>query len=767
MPEGLPEYGLIMVPGAGGELTYRGLRLDPFQVEAIEAVREGKSAIVSAPTGTGKTLIADYLIDQCASAGQGVIYTAPIKALSNQKYLEFKGRFGADRVGIITGDVVINRDAPIRVMTTEIFRNMLHTEPDELQPVVYVIFDEIHYLSDQERGTVWEEAIIFKPPWMRLLGLSATVPNIHDLSEWIEEIHGEEVRVIISKERAVPLTHHFYEHHLGRCTRKELIARHRELVEAGIRPKSTTHIEAVDHLRREGALPCLYLVFSRRQCETKAGELAERFNFLNQAEKDVVEDFVITRTKHLDLKGIAGFHRLVSLLLQGIGVHHAGMLPVAKEIVEELFARRLIHVLYATETWAVGLNMPLRTVVFDSCRKYDGETFRFLKHTEYFQMAGRAGRRGIDREGFVYTLADLTHTDPSEIPEWSEDKIEPIESQFALGYNTILQLVQRYDDQEILKIFSQSFGTFVVNKKRQKMRKELGRLSGRVKTYEEFVCQALDLPSCPATRQTLDQEARTLEQRLRRAKRRRYRGMASRFQRRLDTLKRELERHIPVACPEERCRNCRLVAGKYREAMGRIELLEAGLAQPKPEELLKREFKHRKGVLGKLSYLKGSSLLDRGEIARGVHIQELLVTELLLDGTIHESDPDQVNAIIACVDFEPRRDDFVRAPQPIEIGQIKKKAMALSRIEKKHLGRSTIVFNPLVSPIIYAWSKGAPFKELIEMSSLSEGDIVSVCRRTIDLLRQIKNACPGDWQLASKINLCIAKLDRDVVSLNL
>ncbi|HYH04217.1 MAG TPA: DEAD/DEAH box helicase, partial [Bacillota bacterium] len=257
---------------------YRNYRLDDFQKQAIAELLSGNSVLVSAPTGVGKTLIADYLIDQASAKGDRVIYTAPIKALSNQKYKEFKALYGPERVGIVTGDVVINSEADICLMTTEIFRNILHQDRQRLEGISHIIFDEIHYLSDEERGTVWEESIIFMPEGMRLLGLSATIPNVYQLADWISEIKNHRVAVIVKKDRAVPLEHFVFEKHIGPTSLKGVIKYQKELEEKGAltfankRDWETTHLDLIKYISKNKGLPCLYFVFSRRMCEVKAQE---------------------------------------------------------------------------------------------------------------------------------------------------------------------------------------------------------------------------------------------------------------------------------------------------------------------------------------------------------------------------------------------------------------------------------------------------------------------------------------------------------------
>ena len=465
-------------------MTYRGYTLDAFQQEAIEALDAGESVLVSAPTGTGKTLIADYLTEATFKANRQVVYTAPIKALSNQKFKEFKALLGEEHVGILTGDIVVNPQATVLIMTTEIFRNLLHTDRERLEPVSHVIFDEIHYIDDPARGSVWEESLIFMPPQMRFLGLSATIPNIGELARWIERIQGRPVRVVTHSVRAVPLEHRLFEHTLGECTLKRLEKRYRRYAArfgttssgtVAAKFEVTRHIDLVKHIAPD-LLPCLFFTFSRRKCEINAKELAEHFRWTDAREEEQVREVAERTLQRYEGAGERSLREILPLLLKGIAYHHAGLLPVVKDVVEELFERRLIKVLYCTETFAVGLNFPCRTVCFDAVTKWDGSRFRSLTNREYFQMAGRAGRRGIDEKGYVFTAVDFNFFNPREFPSMREDEVEPIESRFTLSYNTVLNLVKNYDRPQIESILNRNFASFQMDEAKRRYRQELRRL---------------------------------------------------------------------------------------------------------------------------------------------------------------------------------------------------------------------------------------------------------------------------------------------------
>jgi len=445
-------------------MHYKGLKLDKFQEDAINAIEQNKSVVVSAPTGSGKTLIADYIIDRDFRKGIKVIYTAPIKALSNQKYKEFSRSYGIENVGILTGDVQKNPDALILIMTTEIYRNMVLSNDPFISNVSYVIFDEIHYINDIERGYVWEESIIFSKPNVRILCLSATIPNAIEFAQWIEAIKEQEVVVIRHDERPVPLHVNFYDAELGITTLKNLkyyadIPDYNRVMGKRVkqRHKSPSHNNLIQEIKDN--LPCLFFSFSRQGCQRNAMELVKKQMFELNPE---ISTFIREKLGNLsaDISKLESAKLLRQSLPYGIGFHHAGILPILKEIVEELFEKGLIKVLYTTETFAVGINMPAKSVCFESLRKFDGVSFRAMNSKEYFQIAGRAGRRGIDTEGFVYIMVERKFFDHDKIKKTIHSDTDPIRSQFRLSVNTVLNLIKLHNEKEIGEILSKSFHSF-------------------------------------------------------------------------------------------------------------------------------------------------------------------------------------------------------------------------------------------------------------------------------------------------------------------
>ncbi len=460
-------------------MRYKDFELYPFQEEAIASIRAGRSVIVSAPTGAGKTIIAEYAIEQAIADGNRIVYTSPIKALSNQKYRDFRGSYG-DAIGIMTGDVTLNPDAAVLIMTTEIFRNTIFESPERLAGIRFVVMDEVHYLGDDERGTVWEESLIFAPEAVRFICLSATIANLDQFRTWIEKVRSAPCDLVRTEKRPVPLTHHAFIPESGIARISDLKVLIPEARRAR-RKRSRRQQNVLDHIQREGILPCLSFSFSRRECEARA-RANQRRNLLSAAERDEILrlfDDLAGRYEIAEHRSAAELRQLAS---RGILYHHAGMLPVCKEIVERLFTSGLVKMLFTTETFALGVNMPARTVVFNALRKFDGVGFDYLTTLQYYQMAGRAGRQGIDRDGQVFSVINPEFDDARAVKRVIFGKVTPIRSKFNLSYSTILSLWDRLREG-IFEAVGRSFAAFQrggsMEKERAAVEKRLAVLERR------------------------------------------------------------------------------------------------------------------------------------------------------------------------------------------------------------------------------------------------------------------------------------------------
>lgn len=484
--------------------------LDDFQLRAIEALEEGESVLVAAPTGSGKTLVAEFGVERALAHGRKAFYTTPLKALSNQKFGDFGDRWGSDRVGLLTGDNSVNGEAPLVVMTTEVLRNMIYEGSDTLEGLELVVMDEIHYLQDPYRGAVWEEILIHLPLSVAVVCLSATVSNAEEFGEWIGALRGP-TRVVIEERRPVPLEnlymvgrelHPMHIDQQGRPLPNPYLAslaqrelRVREWPRAGgkygrrtvariERPREghrrvyvPRRWEVVERLREEGMLPAIYFVFSRAGCEASVRQLMEAGIKLTEAgEEDRIREAVDARTAWIDEDDLAalGYYDLREALAAGIAAHHAGMLPIFKETVEELFAAGMVKVVFATETLSLGINMPAKTVVIEDLWKFSGERHELLTPGEYTQLTGRAGRRGIDEIGYAVVLYQ-TQVPFDRVAGLASTRTYELRSSFRPSYNMAVNLVRNYTVEEAHHLLNSSFGQFLADRGVVTLERELER----------------------------------------------------------------------------------------------------------------------------------------------------------------------------------------------------------------------------------------------------------------------------------------------------
>lgn len=753
------------------KLKYKGLTLSDFQIEAIEAIKNNENVIVSTHTGNGKTLIADYAVNLCRNEGKQVIYTAPIKALSNQKFLQFKKEFGEETVGLITGDRVINDKAPILIMTTEILRNMMHEDPHKVDNIKYIIFDEIHYLNDVERGTVWEESIIFKQKGTKIIGLSATIPNIEELCDWMEYIHSQKFDKVLYPERIVKQKHFYFDKKLGPSSKKEIVKAY--YADEDFSKTRTTHVDFVRFSQQKQILPILFFIFSRRQCEEKAIELASEFDFLNKDEKKLMDEiFNRQEERYPILQGIASWENIKNIVYNGICYHHAGLIPIIKEVVEELFEKRLIKVLYATETFAVGINYPVKTVCFDSLRKFDGKNFRPLKGSEYLQMSGRAGRRGIDDFGYVYSLIDYKFFNPNEMIDFSTVKSERVESQFKLTYNTILNLASRYTKEQIDEIFRKSLANYqyintlnIKYKELESLKEKLQSFSG---TNTKNTCKHFNTEVCPIVQQRLRTDLRDLINLSR--KRGLSKDQSIKIKREIGEIQIKLKGTRFKKCSKSELRKCSAdisEISRLKTTIKKIDKVLVRLTNSSPEKRFSTEYDEKLKLLEQFGYIKGGELLPRGETCSKIHVQELLVTEMIYEGLFHELDEDRLNAFMCGIVFEDDRPMKSNFNHHFDYSKISEIIKNVSKKESKLGIEPSATFIESACPIMYEWSRGCSLENITSNTELLEGDFVALCRRIMDLFRQVKNAYRDDKSIITKINNCISKINRDVVELGL
>jgi len=477
--------------GETSPATFKGFTLAPFQRQAAQALDTGHNVLVAAPTGAGKTLVAEYAIHLAMQEGKRVIYTAPIKALSNQKFRDFREDPEIEDAGLMTGDVTLRPEAKVLVMTTEILRNTLFENPEKLHDVGAVIFDEIHYLDDRERGSVWEETLLFLPHPVTVVGLSATISNLEQFASWLGEVRQRPVEVVEETRRPVPLKNFLYHPAVGtfqpkrlKSVRKQFAARKKDR-----KLKRRNDGPLIREIRERECIPVLYFCFSRKLCEIKAKKTARR-PMLKPAQRKKVAEIWAQGKLEFGFEDASGPMRaLKDMVHQGVAAHHAGMLPLHKEMVERLFTSGLLVFLYTTETFALGINMPARTVVFDSLAKFDGVEFDWMRTRDFLQMAGRAGRQGMDKEGIVYSVLEFDDVFDAPLRRILDGTAEPVTSRFGLDYGALVHLHGVAGKDGALEAWERSFAAFQARdhspRREKDRRKKMRKLVGRRMTFLE------------------------------------------------------------------------------------------------------------------------------------------------------------------------------------------------------------------------------------------------------------------------------------------
>ena len=500
--------------------------LDPFQRQAIAALDEGRSVLVAAPTGAGKTVVAEHAIERALAAGGKAFYTTPLKALSNQKFGDLVRRHGADRVGLLTGDTAVNGDAPVVVMTTEVLRNMIYAGARALDDLRYVVLDEVHYLQNAYRGPVWEEVIVHTPGQVRLVCLSATVSNAEELADWITTVRGP-TEVVIEERRPVELDNLYLvgDRSSDRVLLLPTLVDGRPNPEGsrldaeslgpprrGRRPRRRRYtprrLEVLEALDDSQMLPAIYFIFSRAACDDAVRACLDAGVRLNDpAERDRARAIAEERLVGLsagDLD-VLGYDRFVAGLEAGVASHHAGMVPPFKEVVEHAFAAGLVKMVFATETLSLGINMPARAVVIEKLTKFTGERHEFLTPGDYTQLTGRAGRRGIDDLGHAVVLWSPFVTF-DQVAGLASNRTYALTSSFRPTYNMAANLVRRYPPDQAHHLLNLSFAQYQADRDVVRLETSLDRLDRRMaRARAEAACDRGDLAGYQALRERLEE----------------------------------------------------------------------------------------------------------------------------------------------------------------------------------------------------------------------------------------------------------------------
>jgi len=751
--------------------------LDPFQIAACAVLEENKSVLVAAPTGAGKTIIAEFAIFRAMQdASSKVFYTAPMKALSNQKFQELVAEYGADQVGLLTGDTNINSHARVVVMTTEVLRNMLYANSDLLRDLSCVVMDEVHFLADRFRGAVWEEVIIHLPQHVRMVSLSATVSNAEEFGDWLQAVRGD-TEVIVSEERPVPLDQHILMRTklVDLFDSSGLVATHRvnpELVQMaryggrtlssrqmkdvgryhsrGGRPESQRmdRGDVVKLLDSKNLLPAIFFVFSRVGCDQAVSKvLRSGVQLTTPAERDEIRSIVEDRCRTLldeDL-GVLGYWDWLGGLERGVAAHHAGLLPAFKEVVEELFQKKLVKVVFATETLALGINMPARTVVLEKLEKFNGEARVPITPGEYTQLTGRAGRRGIDVEGHS-VIQWVDGLDPQAVASLASRRTYPLNSSFKPTYNMAVNLIEQFGRDRTREILESSFAQFQADRAvvdlARKVRSQQDSMDGYANSMK---CHLGDFTEYTTIRRELtDLERKGMSNTASRTER-------DRRQRQLTDLRRRMKQHPCHACPE------REGHARWAERWWRLK---------RENDQLASQIRGRTGVVAKifdrvtevlvgLDYLipgeNGLELSTHGRMLRRIYGErDLLVAESLRQGFWNELDPASLAAMATTLVYEPRRDEGQPSERTMPRGAFREAFdktgtlwAQLDDLERDHKLPGSQPLSTGLALAMYRWASGTNLDAVLREADMAAGDFVRCTKQTIDLLDQLSVVADG------------------------
>ena len=788
--------------------------LDPFQVEAIDKLDQARGVLVSAPTSSGKTVVAEYAIFRALQEGAQAIYTTPLKALSNQKYRDFQRSHGDKTVGLVTGENTINEYAPVVVMTTEILRNVIYEDPQRLRNVRYVILDEVHYIDDFPRCSVWEEIVIQAPSHIKFVGLSATIGNYRELADWMTQNRGG-VETVFSDRRPTELK-------LWLAIQNKLLPlfagegqidqrtyeRASKEEEAAFRVNrfrslpSNDLLAVIDELQKQRMVPAIYFIFSRRGCREALQRCSyHSLDLTNDQEKGTIEAVAAERLRELkDADEMALYNRMVDsgMLRRGLAVHHAGLMPFHKELVEELFQLGLIKVVFATETLSLGINMPAKAVVVSSFTKFDGVNFTALTTGELTQLMGRAGRRGIDTigHGIILKEADI---EIATIYEVAMGEGLVVESKFLPNYNMVLNLLRIHSADDAEQLMSRSFGQF----QKQLAATETGERLVNVRRQLEdaraiWSCETGCTLAEMAEYYRLEERRRVIRIEVRRLRREAFPGGEPRGrsrgrgrgrgprQRPVGATGREIQRleeearsllHAQRKLRPSHCRNFSEHVGRY----GEIHALETELRQGEREvagtfDEYARKFRRLRRVLSEAGFLESDKPTEKGMLASRVYGENtLLVTEAVWQGHFDGLRPDELCALIVMLSAEDRvRGDRERGPrQPRRyptpgIAQV-------SRLLRATYHRFADLERDLDEPNLRAlsydyidfafrWAAGDSLDTIPLPPNVDIGDAIKSMKQLYSLLRQLEWALKEQgWPLYDTVREATKAMERDVI----
>jgi ATP-dependent RNA helicase HelY len=754
---------------------------DEFQIQACHAVEDGKGVLVAAPTGAGKTVVGEFAAFSALSRGKKCFYTTPIKALSNQKYFEFVERFGEDRVGLLTGDTNVNSDADVLVMTTEVLRNMLYANSSTLTNLGSVVMDEVHYLADKFRGAVWEEVLIHLMESVQVISLSATVSNAEEFGEWLGEVRGS-TEVIVSEIRPIPL----YQHVLignrlidlfsepGRVN-PEILGLEREALRRQKAPRGRrdryddsdsrlSRADIIDKLQRENLLPAITFIFSRAGCDAAVKQCLQAGIKLTSAEERL--EIVTTAQRYTqnlaeeDLE-VLGYRDWLLALERGIAAHHAGLLPSFKGAVEDLFKRGLVKAVFATETLALGINMPARTVVLEKLTKWNGEAHVSITPGEYTQLTGRAGRRGIDIEGNAVVQWSPT-VDSATAAGLASTRTYPLRSSFTPSYNMSINLIARFGRERARGSLESSFAQF------QADRAVVG-LVRQIRKNESLAAELTDTAQCHLgdfnEYSRIRIEIKELEKLLSKRDGRRTFDQRQRvhMENELDGMRRALRRHDCHTCSD------RETHARIAERADRLNRESDGLRArvENRTHVIAKTFDRICNVLTHLGYIEGEKPLEQGKILAKIYAEsDLLLTESIRRGVLHNLNAPELLSVASAMIYESRSAENYAPKMPHQnvansLAAVAKIWVELEDIENEFDVKTQREPDFGFCYSAYRWANGHSLSSVLKGTDMTVGDFVRSIRQLIDLLTQIAGASE---ELRPVCREGIKRLDRGVIS---
>jgi ATP-dependent RNA helicase HelY len=761
-------------------LTFE-FEFDPFQITACHAVEDGKGVLVAAPTGAGKTVVGEFAAFYALQAGKKCFYTTPIKALSNQKYSEFVAKFGEDRVGLLTGDTSINGEADILVMTTEVLRNMLYAGSNTLTNLGCVVMDEVHYLADKFRGAVWEEVLIHLMESVQVISLSATVSNAEEFGEWLGEVRGE-TEVIVSEIRPIPLFQHvlignrlmdLFEQP-GRIN-PEILQREREAIRRSALGRNRrgrftepsdrmSRADIIEKLQRENLLPAITFIFSRVGCDAAVKQCLHAGLRLTSPEERV--EIRQTALKYIhniaeeDLE-VLGFEEWLTALERGIAAHHAGLLPSFKGAVEDLFQRGLVKAVFATETLALGINMPARTVVLEKLIKFNGEAHVPITPGEYTQLTGRAGRRGIDIEGNAVIQWSPT-VDSASAAGLASTRTYPLRSSFSPTYNMAINLISRFGRETARRSLESSFAQFQADRAVVGLTRQIRKNEALIaELMQDAQCHLGDFSEYARLRRSIKEVEVLLGRRdQRKTFDNRQRGH---MEGELSDLRKAMKAHSSHGCAD------REDHARLAERAGRLTRENDGLTArvENRTHVIAKTFDQICQVLDHLEYIDGEKPTAQGKILTKIYAEsDLLLTESIRRGLLDDLNASELLSVVSCMIFESRSQENLAPKMPSQkvtstLTQIISLWANLEKIENDFGVKTQREPDAGFCFISYKWASGNSLNSVLKGSDMSVGDFVRATKQLVDLLNQIGAASE---KLRPVCKDAVKRIDRGVVA---